>query len=126
MGKLPFATEHALQCALLEYLSLTARMGIYWFSVPNAGKRSPGTAAWFSAEGLRAGVADLCFMLPNGKCAWLELKRSRKHKQTMEQFAFSEICAKLGHPYAVAHSFDEAVTILRQWEVVPSPKEKPR
>lgn len=122
----PLATEHALQCALMDYLPLAARMGVYWFSIPNAGKRSPGAVAWFSAEGLRAGVADLCFLLPEGKCAWLELKRSPRHKQTLEQITFGQVCAKLRHPYAVAHSFEEACSILREWDVLPPPKETQR
>lgn len=122
----PLATEHALQCVLLDYLLLTARRDAWWFAVPNAGRRSPYSGARMKAEGLVAGVADLCFMLPAGKCAWLELKRSPREKPSPEQRQFEEVCRALGHPYAVAYSFDEAVTILREWGVLPPSKEKPR
>lgn len=122
----PLATEHALQCALLEYLDFAARWDVYYFAIPNAGKRTPFAGAKMRAEGLRAGVSDLVFMLPGGRCCWLELKRSPKQKQSIEQSYFQEICRVLDHPHAVAHSFDEAVTILREWDVLPPSKEKPR
>jgi hypothetical protein len=118
--KKPLATEHALQCALIEYLSVRVRKDreVYWFAIPNAGKRTLAGGARMKVEGLTAGVADLCFMLPDGKCAWLELKRSRKQKQSREQLYFQDICAVLEHPYAVAHTFDEAVETLRGWGIL--------
>lgn len=122
----PLATEHALQSSILEYLRLNARKDAYWFAVPNAGKRSFAQGTWMKAEGLTAGVSDLVFMLPGGKCAWLELKRSPKQRQTAEQIIFEEICKDLEHSYAVAHTFDEAIAILREWGVLPSTKEKSR
>lgn len=125
-GKPPPATEHALQCALVDYLALAARKDVYYFAVPNAGKRTLAGGARMKAEGLRAGVSDLVFMLPGGCCRWLELKRSPKQKQSIEQNYFQEICRVLDHPHAVAHSFDEAVAILRGWNVLPPSKEKPR
>ena len=124
--KKPLATEHALQCSLIDYLDLTARPNVYYFAIPNAGKRTPYAGAQMRAEGLRAGVADLIFMLPDGRCCWLELKRSPRQKQSIEQNYFEEICKLLDHPYAVAHTFDEAVEILRRWGVLPLLKEKPR
>lgn len=116
--KKPLATEHALQASIIQYLALKARREVYYFAIPNAAKRSPRLAARMKAEGLKSGPADLCFMFPKGRCAWLELKRSSKHKQTLVQNEFGEICFSLGHPYAVAHSFDEALDILRQWSVI--------
>ena len=117
-GRKPLATEHALQCSILEYLRLNARKDAYWFAVPNAGKRSLPVAIRMKAEGMTAGVADLCFMLPDGKCAWLELKRSPREKQTLEQIGFGDICDALGHPYVVVHSFDDAVHTLHRWGVL--------
>src|SRR5436190_7429207 len=86
--KKPLATEHALQCSLIDYLDLTARPNVYYFAIPNAGKRTPYAGAQMRAEGLRAGVADLIFMLPDGRCCWLELKRSPRQKQSIEQNYF--------------------------------------
>jgi len=114
------ASEHSLQVSLLEYLALNAQPWAYWFAVPNAGKRSWRTAQQMKAEGLTAGVADLCFLLPSGKVLWLELKRD-KEKQTAAQIVFQSVCESLGHPYYVTHNFDEAVKILRRWRVLKGP-----
>ena len=115
------ASEHALQVTLLQYLALNAQPHAYWFAVPNAGKRSWRTAQQMKAEGLTAGVADLCFLLHNGQVLWLELKRD-KEKQTPAQIVFQSVCENLGHPYYVARSFDEAVKILRRWRVLKDSK----
>jgi hypothetical protein len=110
------ASEHSLQTSLLEYLTLYAPHA-YWFAIPNAGKRSWSTAKRMKAEGLTAGVADLCIMLTSGRVLWLELKRG-KEKQTPAQIVFQSVCENLGHAYYVARSFDEAISILRQWRIL--------
>jgi hypothetical protein len=109
--------EHDLQASLIQYLKLYARTDVYFFAIPNAGKRSWQTAARMKAEGLTAGVADICLMLMRGKVAWLELKTGNE-KQSAEQIAFEGICRVLEHPYRVASSFEEATAILRQWRVL--------
>ena len=111
------ASEHALQVSVLEYLAVNAQPWAYWFAIPNAGKRSWRTAKQMKAEGLTAGVADLCFLLPCGEVLWLELKRPGE-KQTAAQIVFQGVCESLGHPYYVARSFDEAIAILRRWRVL--------
>jgi len=109
--------EHDLQAGLIRYLKLHARTDVHYFAIPNAAKRSWQTAAKMKAEGLSAGVADLCFMLTGGRAAWLELK-IKNEKQTDEQLAFEQICNALGHPYMVARTFDTAVAILRSWRIL--------
>lgn len=111
--------EHTIQMMLLEYLKLNARKDCYYFAVPNAAKRSIVTAVRMKEEGLTAGVADLCIMLPAAQVRWLELKR-HKGRQSAKQEGFEEVCAVLGHFYAVAHSFEEAVLALKSWDVLRS------
>jgi len=111
------AREHNLQAGLIQYLKLHARTDVHYFAIPNAAKRSWRDAAKMKAEGLRAGVADLCFMMSGGRVAWLELKIDNE-KQTAEQVMFETICNVLGHPYMVARTFDTAVAILRSWRIL--------
>ena len=111
------AKEHDLQAGLIQYLKLHARTDVHYFAIPNAAKRSWRTAAAMKAEGLTAGVADLCFMLDGGRVAWLELKTGNE-KQTDVQLVFEQICNTLGHPYMVARTFDTAVAILRSWRIL--------
>jgi hypothetical protein len=99
---------------VLAFLSLVGRKDIYCFAIPNAGKRSPWRGKYMKAEGLTAGVADLCIMMPNGVVAWMELK-TRKGRQSLEQRGFEEICKVLRHPYALVRNLDEAEAVLTQW-----------
>jgi hypothetical protein len=110
-------SEHNLQAVLLQYLDVAAYPDPYWFAIPNAGRRSLRMGSLMKSEGLKAGVADLCFMLPGGKAAWLELKKPGNY-QTIEQKGFQARCIRLDHPYEVAKTFDQAVSILRTWEVL--------
>jgi len=105
-------SEHALQNQVLGILAVHGKH-CYPFAIPNAAKRSPAMAARMKAEGLRAGVADLCIMLP-GCCGWLELKAG-KGKQSDAQKGFQAVCHRLGHAYEVVHTLDEAITVLKAW-----------
>jgi hypothetical protein len=111
-------SEHTLQVRLLVYLDEHARRDTYYcFAIPNAGRRSLRMGASMKHEGLKSGVADLCFMLPAGKAAWLELKKPGNY-QTLEQKGFQARCERLGHPYAVAKTLEQAIGILRSWDVL--------
>jgi hypothetical protein len=110
-------SEHSLQVQLLTRLDTEARPEVYWFAIPNAGRRSLRMGAHMKHEGLRSGVADLCFMLPSGRSAWLELKKPGSY-QTVEQKGFQARCARLEHPYAVAKTLDQAIEILKSWGVM--------
>jgi hypothetical protein len=50
------------------------------FAIPNGGKRNPVTAAVLKAEGVLAGVPDLCLPVKRGPYGglWIELKRPRE------------------------------------------------
>ena len=107
-------SEHRLQASVLRFLEVHAVRNTYVFAIPNEAKRSFTLAARMKASGLRAGVADLCIMFPEGRVAWLELK-TLKGRQTPEQKNFEEVCDVLGHRYGLAHSLDEAIDILKRW-----------
>jgi predicted type IV restriction endonuclease len=66
--------------------------------------------------GLRSGVADLV-IIKEGCVFFLELKR-RLGKQSANQLLFEADAIRAGADYAVAHSFDEAVNILKSWEII--------
>ena len=106
--------EHKLQVLALDVLYFQkAHPDIFAFAIPNAARRSPRLAASMKAEGLMAGVADLCVMLPCNRVAWLELKKF-KGRQSVEQKAFEARCKRLGHPYAVCSSLEQICDFLKQ------------
>ena len=110
-------SEHKIQTALIEYLTLNAKPEILYFAIPNGGLRNIRVAQRMKAEGLRPGVADLCFMLPQGKCAWLELK-TKTGQLSDQQHGFKTRCRELGHLWAMARSVEEAIPHLAAWNVL--------
>lgn len=110
-------SEHKIQTTLIQYLTINAKPEIFYFAIPNGGLRNIRVAQMMKAEGLRAGVADLCFMLPEGRCAWLELKAA-KGQLSDQQHGFKTRCRELGHFWAMARSVDEALPHLAAWNVL--------
>jgi len=106
--------EHRLQALVLQHLEANGKPNVYVFAIPNAARRTPMLAARMKAEGLRAGIADLCIMLPGGRTCWLELK-TLKGVQSDAQRGFAMICQTLGHDYAVVRTLGDAIAVLRTW-----------
>ena len=107
---LPFS-EHALQVAVVEYMTLMVRPELYWSAIPNGGKRNLSVAVKLKREGLKPGSPDLYVMLPDGKIAWLELK-VKGGSLSIEQQAFRNVCKRLGHHWVVAKTLDEVIVFL--------------
>lgn len=114
-------SEHKVQAGLLSVLTYTAREDIYVFAIPNAAKRSYQTAAKMKAEGMKAGVADLCFLFPitepGGCVAFLEMK-TLGGSLSIAQMGFRAICGRLGIRWATAKTLDEAIDVMRAWNVL--------
>ena len=113
------APEHIVQVAVMQHLRHRARPGVVYFAIPNGGHRSKATAAYLKAEGVRAGVADIGLVLPpDGKAAFLELKREKGGQVRPTQKAFGADVSLAGALYAVACGVDEAVAQLTEWGVL--------
>lgn len=112
-------TEHKLQVQLMDYLAVAGRRDLHWFAVPNGGHRHIAQASRLKAEGVRSGTPDLCFMLPEGKVAWLEMKTA-KGTLGPAQKAFRDLAGRLGHQWGLARSVDEAIVLLSRWGVLRS------
>jgi hypothetical protein len=119
--------ERAIQKSIVAALKKHSKpQQVFWYAIPNGGRRGDGTkkgaaiaGAILKSEGVRAGVPDMGFVLPNGKAAFIEFK-AKKGVQSQNQ-EWAEICiTKLGGRYAVAHSVDEAWGILAAWGCLPS------
>lgn len=117
-------SEHKIQVQLLDYLRFAARPEIYYFAIPNQGNRHILNASRMKAEGVRSGVADLCFMLPNGLVGWMEMKKPGGQMSDTQK-AFRDRCLMLGHHWALAKSVDEALEALTKWDALKPAYRKP-
>ncbi len=87
------------------------------FAVPNAGKRSPGVAAYYLAEGLKSGVPDIilpvAYQYPyNGLV--IEMKDG-KNKPTDNQKKWLAMFEAAGWRVEICYSYDEAVAVLKDF-----------
>jgi hypothetical protein len=106
------ADEHSIQMQILRYLYYHAAPNVFAVAIPNAGKRSGRMGARMKDEGLTPGAADLCILLPAGRCAWMETKTA-KGRQSDNQKGFEARCQRLGHPYRVVRTLQEAIVYMQ-------------
>lgn len=109
--------EFRLSCWVADRLREFARPDVWWTHFPAGEHRSEVAGARLKRMGLRRGVPDYIFWLPNGRTAFLELKVG-KGRLSPEQTAFMDAMVGRGHVYQVARSGQEAVEILRGWGIL--------
>ena len=107
-------SEDRLQMSVIEYLEL-AKPSAYYFHVPNASMATPSHRRKLKLMGLKAGVADLLFILPGGRLGAIEIK-THKGRQSEPQKGFESICLIYDVDYRIARSIDEVANILREWK----------
>lgn len=110
--------EDDIQESLVEHLEWRLARGVVWYAVPNGEKRDKITASRLKRLGVRAGVADVAFVLPGGTAAYLELKAGKKGRQSDEQKQFQADVVAAGARYALARTLDDALSILLEWGAI--------
>jgi len=120
--------ETTLQILIVETLSiLAARHKFVFFSVPNeayqlgmaakaATTRDHARMMTLKKMGLTPGVSDL-IVLHNGRAFCLEVKTGTG-RQSAAQVTFQTAVERIGVPYQVVRSVDEAIEMLITWEVI--------
>jgi hypothetical protein len=63
------------------------------------------------AMGVVPGVADMCYLKPEGRTCWIEWKTDTG-KQSEEQKRFEKICLSLGHEYHIVRNEEEFLNII--------------
>lgn len=112
--------EHREQRALFEWARLQSRRTPeldLMYAIPNGGDRNPVVAGKLKAEGVRAGVPDICLPVArNGHHAlYIELKRPadpvrgvRAGQVTDAQHRWSVLLRDAGNHVVVAYGWDAA------------------
>ena len=104
--------EHQEQVALFEWAALAEAQHpelAMLFAVPNGGARHPAVAAQLKAEGVRAGVPDICLPVARGRFhgLWIEMKR-KPNRTSDAQRAWLDALRHYGHCAVVCWSAQEA------------------
>lgn len=91
------------------------------FSVPNGGARSKATAGKLKAEGVKAGVPDVCLPVPRGPygACYIEMKRMalpgrRNGAESPAQKAWREALTDAGNYSVVCRGWTAARDVL-EW-----------
>lgn len=113
-------TEHEEQVALMRlvemHLGRWPELGML-YAIPNGGDRHPAVAAKLRAEGVKAGVPDLCLPVPRGDHhgLYVEMKRQRRSQTSAEQKAWIAALKALGYRAEVCKGAAEAWDVIREY-----------
>ena len=109
---LPMPDEDAEQAAFLRRFQLEFP-GIWFYAIPNGGKRNKRVAQKLKAAGVRRGVPDLCFP------AWflyIEMKRSDGGKGlSTDQKLWKVYLERVGYTVLVCDGRDDAIRQMKEF-----------
>jgi len=97
-------SEHLEQVRLVSWFRKTYP-SVRVFAIPNGGARSGPQGASLKAEGVQAGVPDLC--IPEWSL-WIEMKRESGGIVSPVQSDWIEYLESIGHRVIVGRGFDDA------------------
>jgi len=101
-------SEHLEQVYFIQYFKRTYP-DVLIFAIPNGGKRNLSEAARLKAEGVVAGVPDLC--IPAWRI-YIEMKRSAGGVVSKEQQSMIKYLQSVDYDVIVGHGKDDAIKKL--------------
>ena len=113
-------TEHQEQVALMRLVELHRgrwpELGML-FAVPNGGNRNIITAKKLKAEGVKAGVPDLCLPIPRGEHhgLFVELKKQKGSTTSPEQKAWVKALNAQGYRAEVCLGAAAAWEVIQEY-----------
>ena len=112
----PSASEAQIHAAVVAYCHRAMRPGVVVHHSPNEGKRTRWEGAQLKRTGVMAGWPDLTF-IADGRAYGLELKTA-KGRLTPPQAIAHDRLKEAGMKVEIARSVEEAVAVLRSWNLV--------
>lgn len=114
-----FSPESSEQVSLFEWCEYS--LGKYpqlslLFHVPNGGFRSAATAGRMKAEGVKAGVPDLCLPVARGGYhgLFIEMKAGRNKPTELQKKWLADL-QEQGYLAAVCYGWEEAARLLTDY-----------
>lgn len=109
-------SEHSEQCAVFDWAATMA--ATYpeldtMFAIPNGGLRNISVAMKLKAEGVKAGIPDICLPTSHGgyHALYIELK-VKPNKPTEQQLVSMSRLADYGNLCVVCYGADEAIQTI--------------
>ena len=116
-NKMPVPTEAQEQMTLFSWAAMQS--GKYpelnlLYHVPNGGSRHKAEAGRLRAEGVKAGVPDLCLPVARGQYhgLYIELKRQRGGRISEEQVRWIDGLLEQGYAAAICKGWQEAASVI--------------
>ena len=118
--KPPAPTESAEQIALFQWAAWNERAMPeleLLHHIPNGGQRNKATAARLRAEGVKAGVPDLCLPVSRGGYhgLYIELKRTRGSTTTDGQEKWIAALEREGYKAVVCYGWEAAAKVISEY-----------
>ena len=117
---LPVPTESVEQQCLFRWAQYQS--GRYpelalLYHVPNGGSRRKAEAGRFRAEGVKAGVPDLCLPVPRGGYhgLYIEMKRLKGSKTSEDQKAWLSRLKEQGYCVALCKGWEAAAKVIMDY-----------
>ena len=87
------------------------------YHIPNGGKRSKAEAVRFKAQGVKAGVPDICLPVPRGKYhgLYIELKRVKGGRVSAAQEEYIDALRKQGYRVEVCFGMEQARDVIVEY-----------
>jgi hypothetical protein len=108
--------EQEIHKAVVSHLAARAERRVFWFHVPNGGKRSIIEARIFKGLGVIPGIPDL-IIIKDGKVFALELKAPGGRLSPSQRLTIAGM-QHCGVEVAVATGLDEALVTLECWGIL--------
>ena len=114
-------TESEEQRAVFEWAAIQCLLDprlLLLFHIPNGGLRNKATAVRMKAEGVKAGVPDLCLPVPAGiyHGLFIEMKkRDRSNGLSKEQRNWISMLRSQGYRAEVAYGADDAIRMIEEY-----------
>ena len=107
--------EQDLQMACVKWFDLqySHQKNRLYMNYNNSGSGQMG--AINKAMGVRRGLSDLTYLLPNGKACFIELKIG-SGRQSEYQKAFEAMVTDLGNDYRIARDIYEFIGIINSYQ----------
>ena len=120
-------SEHDEQTAVIDWCKCQERQHpelALIFAVPNVGTGSAVRGAKMKAEGLKAGVPDLCMPVARGQYhgLFIEMKFGKNIPTDSQQWWLTQLTEQ-GYFVIVCWSADEAIAVIENYLAMDNPNE---